>query len=72
MNIYFTHFIKSQKNPTRKKESLSLKKPRKLPFLKMQKSRVFQFHFSNYYLNKRIWGRFKQTAGRKSILKLNW
>jgi hypothetical protein len=27
---------------------------------------------SNSFFNKRIRGRFKQTAGRKNIFKVNW
>jgi len=52
--------------PPEEKEPFNLKKPCKVPLIKLQKSQVFQFHFSYYFLNKRIRGRFKQTAGRKN------
>jgi hypothetical protein len=55
------------KNLHEEKESINLKKPGKVPPIKLQESKVFQFHFSYHYLNKRIRGRFKQTAGRKNI-----
>ncbi|KKH43770.1 hypothetical protein DU85_20470, partial [Methanosarcina mazei] len=37
----------------------------------LQKSRVFRFRFSYLYLNNRIRGRFKQTAGRKNMFQMN-
>ncbi len=57
--------------PHEEKESLNLKKLGKVPLLKLQKSRVFRFRFSYLYLNNRIRGRFKQTAGRKNIFQMN-
>ncbi|MGD9776251.1 MAG: hypothetical protein AB7U72_04975, partial [Methanosarcina sp.] len=57
--------------PHDEKESVNLKKPCKVPLIKLKKSRVFQFLCSYHYLNKRFRGRFKQTAGRKNMFQMN-
>ena len=42
--IHLKMSLESEKPPPEEKESLNLKKPCKVPLLKLQKSRVFQFH----------------------------
>ena len=59
--------LKSEKSLPKGKDHFEQKRPCKVPLIKLQKSRVFQFHFDLQTYS----GRFQQIAGRKNIFKLN-